>query len=106
MKPLHAGLAAQQAVQSIELTQQGFLALQRRLILQAAIWLHTEGKKSARQLVRHCWKTGGFVENSNARFVVQTFSPFCSAALHGADAARQLAKLQLPVETKFFFLLN
>lgn len=59
MKPLHAGLAAQQAVQSIRLTSKDFLALQRRLILQAAIWLHTERKKSARQLVRHCWKTGG-----------------------------------------------
>lgn len=31
MKPLHAGLAAQQAVQSIELTQQGFHGIETAL---------------------------------------------------------------------------
>ena len=98
MKPLHAGLAAQQAVQSIELTQQGFLGSAAALDTTSG-YLAAYGEKEISEATRKA-----LLENWGDSWRIATPGlwfkrfPFCSAALHGADAARQLAKLQLPVE--------
>ena len=98
MKPLHAGLAAQQAVQSIELTQQGFLGSAAALDTTSGYLAAYGGKEiseATRKALLENWGDSWRIATPGLWF--KRF-PFCSAALHGADAARQLAKLQLPVE--------
>ena len=98
MKPLHAGLAAQQAVQSIELTQQGFLGSAAALDTRSgylAAYGGQEINEATRKALLENWGDSWTIATPGLWF--KRF-PFCSAALHGADAAGQLAQLQLPVK--------
>ena len=98
MKPLHAGLAAQQAVQSIELTQQGFLGSTAALDTTSgylAAYSGQEVSEAVRDALLENWGDSWRIAAPGLWF--KRF-PFCSAALHGADAARQLAQLQLPIK--------
>ncbi len=97
MKPLHAGLAAQQAVQSIALTQQGFLGSAAALDSTSGYLAAYGGEVSSagRELLLEGWGESWRIAVPGLWF--KRF-PFCSAALHGADAAGQLAQLQLPVK--------
>ncbi|SFE54419.1 MmgE/PrpD family protein [Trichococcus pasteurii] len=98
MKPLHAGLAAQQAVQSIEWTQQDFHGTE--MALDSAIgFLHVYAGKEADEAVRAAltegWGKSWRIAEPGLWF---KRNPFCSAASHGADAALALAQLNLDAE--------
>ena len=99
MKPLHAGLAAQQAVQSIELTQQGFHGIETALDSKIS-FLHVYGGKEADKTVPKTltedWGKSWRIAEPGLWF---KRNPFCSAASHGADAALELAQLKLAVST-------
>lgn len=95
MKPLHAGLAAQQAVQSVEWTQQDFHGSDATLDSKIGL-LHVYGGKEADEPVRTAltedWGKSWRIADPGLWF---KRNPFCSAASHGADAALELAQLHL-----------
>jgi 2-methylcitrate dehydratase PrpD len=97
MKPLHAGLAAQQAVQSIELTAQDFRGTDAALNSKIG-FLHVYGGKEADEAVRSAltedWGKYWRIAEPGLWF---KRNPFCSAAAHGADAVLELAGLHLTV---------
>lgn len=95
MKPLHAGLAAQQAVQSIEWTAQDFRGTDAALDSKIG-FLHVYGGKATDETVRSVltenWGKTWRIAEPGLWF---KRNPFCSAASHGADAALELAQLHL-----------
>ncbi|MPM19736.1 hypothetical protein SDC9_66162 [bioreactor metagenome] len=95
MKPLHAGLAAQQAVQSLEWTQQDFHGT--KTALDSIIgFLHVYGGKEANEAVYSALaEDWGKFWRIAAPGLWFKRNPFCSAAAHGADAALELAQLHL-----------
>lgn len=97
MKPLHAGLAAQQAVQSIEWTQQDFHGIDAALDSGIG-FLHVYGGKATDEAVQTAltenWGKTWRIAEPGLWF---KRNPFCSAASHGADAALELAGLRLTV---------
>jgi len=99
MKPLHAGLAAQQAVQSIEWTQQDFHGIDAALDSEIG-FLHVYGGKATDEAVRTAlnenWGKTWRIAEPGLWF---KRNPFCSAASHGADAALELGHLHLDIAT-------
>ena len=99
MKPLHAGLAAQQAVQSIEWTQQNFRGIETAFDSPIG-YLHVYGGKEADEAVHSAlaedWGKSWRIAEPGLWF---KRNPFCSAAAHGADAALELAQLHLDAAT-------
>ena len=100
MKPLHAGLAAQQAVQSIEWTQQNFRRDRNSASIHQSDSLHVYGGKEADEAVHSAltedWGKSWRIAEPGLWF---KRNPFCSAASHGADAALELAQLHLDAAT-------
>lgn len=99
MKPLHAGLAAQQAVQSIEWTQRDFQGIDAALDSKIG-FVHVYGGKATDESV-HTALTEGWGGTWRIAEPGLWFkrNPFCSAASHGADAALDLAQLHLDIAT-------
>ena len=99
MKPLHAGFAAQQAVQSIEWTQQNFRGIETAFDSPIG-YLHVYGGKEADEAVYSAlaedWGKSWRISAPGLWF---KRNPFCSAASHGADAALELAQLHLDIAT-------
>lgn len=95
MKPLHAGLAAQQAVQAIEWTQQAFRGTDAALDSKIG-FLHVYGGKAADEAARTALtEDWGKTWRIAAPGLWFKRNPFCSAAAHGADAALELAQLHV-----------
>lgn len=97
MKPLHAGLAAQQAVQSIEWTRQDFRGTDAALDSKIG-FLPVYGGKAVDEAVQAAltegWGKSWRIAEPGLWF---KRNPFCSAAAHGADAAQALAGGHLAV---------
>lgn len=94
-KPLHAGLASQQAVQAVEWTQQDFRGTPAALDSKIG-FLSVYGGEGTEEAVRKAlledWGNAWRIAEPGLWFKRY---PFCSAAAHGADAALGLATLHL-----------
>lgn len=99
MKPLHAGLAAQQAVQSIEWTQQDFHGTDAALDSEIGflhVYSGNETDEAVREALTERWGETWRIAEPGLWF---KRNPFCSAASHGADAALELAQLHMDSAT-------
>jgi len=97
-KPLHAGLAAQQAVQAVEWTEQDFRGTAAALdskIGFLSVYGGEEAEEAVRTALLEDWGKAWRIAEPGLWFKRY---PFCSAAAHGADAALGLAALHLDVK--------
>ena len=96
-KPLHAGLATQVAVSAIELTEQDFKGTASALDVEngfLGIYGSHEGRPQTSGLLDD-WGKSWRIADPGLWFKLY---PFCSAAYHGADAARELAARHYLIE--------